>query len=189
MPGGQARGIGLPTVEALARYDVLRLGGDTDRHRLDELDAMLATPMSRALTTAARGLQQTNSEALSAAAETFAHLDQHLLAAEATTCAAGIYRKAGLASQAALARERAAALHRQCEGAVTPLLNREQISHVLTRREREVALLAVRHTSRTIATLLGLSIATVNNALARVYTKLGISSRAQLADLLNVSRE
>jgi DNA-binding CsgD family transcriptional regulator len=56
---------------------------------------------------------------------------------------------------------------------------------VLSRREREVALLAVNHSSRHIAERLGLSIATVNNHLARAYGKLGVTSRAQLAGLLD----
>lgn len=179
-----ARGIGLPTVEALARYDVLRLRGGGGCGRLDELDAAIGTPMSHALAAAARGLRQQNGAALSAAADAFADLGQQLLAAEAATCAAGLYRQAGLTSTAALARERAASLRARCEGAVTPLLEHEPISGVLTPREREVALLAVRHSSRTIAEQLGLSVATVNNTLARAYSKLGVSSRAQLAALL-----
>ncbi|MFG1704184.1 AAA family ATPase [Nonomuraea sp. M3C6] len=184
-----AAGIGLPTVEALARYDVVRLGGSNECHRLDELDAALGTPLSHALATAARGLKHLDGETLSDAALDFARLGQHLLAAEAATCAVRAYRQAGLVGKQALARERAAALRAQCEGAVTPLLNHERISHVLSRREREVALLAVRHSSRNIAERLGLSVATVNNNLARVYGKLGITRRAQLAELLDIPPE
>ena len=56
---------------------------------------------------------------------------------------------------------------------------------VLTPREREVALLAAgRASSRDIAVRLGLSVRTVDNYLSRTYTKLGISSRAELAALL-----
>ncbi|GAA4928102.1 DNA-binding CsgD family transcriptional regulator [Nonomuraea thailandensis] len=52
---------------------------------------------------------------------------------------------------------------------------------------REVALLAVHHSSRAIAQRLGLSVATVNNNLARVYVKLGVGNRAQLAALLDAT--
>ncbi|MFI6536982.1 AAA family ATPase [Nonomuraea sp. NPDC050547] len=183
----QALGLGLPTVEALARYDVVRLGGDGQCRRLEELDAALRTPMSHALATAARGLRKEDGEALSAAVDAFDRLGQHLLAAEVATCTARIHRESGLASKAALARERAAGLRARCEGAVTPLLSHERILRVLSRREREVALLAVRLSSRAIAAQLGLSVATVNNTLARAYTKLGISGRAQLAALLATS--
>lgn len=180
-----ARGIGLPCVEAMARYDVLRLGGEGECHRLDELDTALGTRLSRALARAAHGLKHADGEALSAATDAFAQLGHHLLAAETATCAVRAYRHAGLLGKATLALERAAALRSRCQGAVTPLLNHEHISAVLTRREREVALLAARLSSRAIAQRLGLSVATVNNNLARVYGKLGIGNRAQLAALLD----
>jgi DNA-binding CsgD family transcriptional regulator len=58
---------------------------------------------------------------------------------------------------------------------------------VLTPREREVAMLAAAQTSsREIATRLHLSVRTVDNYLGRVYAKLGVSSRARLATLLEV---
>ncbi|WP_171074262.1 LuxR C-terminal-related transcriptional regulator [Nonomuraea basaltis] len=50
-----------------------------------------------------------------------------------------------------------------------------------------MALLAARHSSRIVAQQLGLSVATVNNTLARVYAKLGISRRAQLAALVEAT--
>jgi len=56
---------------------------------------------------------------------------------------------------------------------------------VLTRREREVAdLAATGRSSRQIADELFLSPRTVDNHLQRVYDKLGISGRAELADAL-----
>jgi DNA-binding CsgD family transcriptional regulator len=58
---------------------------------------------------------------------------------------------------------------------------------VLTPREREVAMLAAAHiSSREIAARLALSVRTVDNYLGRVYAKLGVSTRAQLAALLDV---
>jgi DNA-binding CsgD family transcriptional regulator len=180
-----ARGIALPTVEASARYDLLRLGAGSEGHRLAELDTALGTPLSHALASAAQGLKHADGQALSDATDVLAQLGQHLLAAETATCAVRAYRQAGLAGRAALALERAAAWRGRCEGAVTPLLDHEHISAVLTRREREVALLAAHLSSRAIAQRLGLSVATVNNNLARVYGKLGVCNRAQLAALLD----
>ncbi|MEU4232124.1 BTAD domain-containing putative transcriptional regulator [Nonomuraea sp. NPDC026600] len=115
---GLARGIGLPSVEAMARYDVLRLGGEGELHRLDELD----TPMSHVLVRAAHGLEHADGAALSAATEALAQLGHHLLAAETATCAVPAYRHAGLADKAAMALERAASSLTRCQGAVTPLL-------------------------------------------------------------------
>ncbi|MET7338554.1 helix-turn-helix transcriptional regulator [Nonomuraea sp. NPDC005650] len=169
----------------MARYDVLRLGGDGEHQRLGELDTALGTPLSHALAKAAHGLRHADGEALSHATDVLAHLGHHLLAAETATCAVRACRRAGLAGKAALTLERAAALRARCRGAVTPLLDHEHVSAVFTRREREVALLAVRLSSRAIAQRLGLSVATVNNNLARVYGKLGISNRSQLAALFD----
>ncbi|MFD1536806.1 BTAD domain-containing putative transcriptional regulator [Nonomuraea guangzhouensis] len=121
---GLACGIGLPSVEAMARYDVLRLGGEGDLHRLDELDTALDTPMSRVLVRAAHGLEHADGEALSGATDALAQLGHHLLAAETATCAVPAYRHAGLADKAATGLERAASLRTRCQGAVTPLLMR-----------------------------------------------------------------
>lgn len=61
---------------------------------------------------------------------------------------------------------------------------------MLTPREREVALLAAAgHASRRIADRLNLSVRTVDNYLGRVYVKLGVTSRADLAPLLTPVRE
>jgi DNA-binding CsgD family transcriptional regulator len=55
----------------------------------------------------------------------------------------------------------------------------------LTAREREVALLAANgRSSREVADHLGVSARTVETHLARVYRKLGITGRSELADAL-----
>ena len=56
----------------------------------------------------------------------------------------------------------------------------------LTRREREVAIMAAkRHSSMQIADELGISVRTVDNHLARVYRKLGVPSRRELPAALD----
>jgi len=55
----------------------------------------------------------------------------------------------------------------------------------LTAREAEVArLVAAGATSRRVADDLGVSVRTVDNLLGRVYVKLGIAGRGELADAL-----
>ncbi|MGH3389306.1 MAG: AAA family ATPase [Actinomadura sp.] len=181
---GLARAVDLPTVEAAALYDRVRLGAAAPA-RLTELAAVLDTPMAVAVATAATGVGAADGDALTEAGSAFVALGQHLLAAEAFSAASHAYRQAGKRPSAALSLERAAGLRATCEGAMTPLLTRTPAIARLTRREREVALLAARHSSRQIAERLGLSITTVNNHLARAYAKLGISRRAQLAALLD----
>ncbi|GIU92740.1 MAG: LuxR family transcriptional regulator [Acidimicrobiia bacterium] len=68
--------------------------------------------------------------------------------------------------------------------AATPLLR--EAPAFLTPREAQIARLAGRHTSREIAEDLGISVRTVDNHLASVYTKLGISSREELAQVLEL---
>ena len=65
------------------------------------------------------------------------------------------------------------------------LLGMPQVAVPLTRREREIAtLVAAGRTSRAVADQLHLSVRTVDNHLGRVYDKLGVSNRAQLAEAL-----
>jgi DNA-binding CsgD family transcriptional regulator len=113
-------------------------------------------------------------------------LGYHLHAAELATVAARALRQAGQSSSAALVTARATAMRVKCPGARTPLLARDDLGDLLTPREMQVALLAGRHTSRHIAGQLGLAVATVNNTLARAYTKLGITRREQLRALLDI---
>jgi DNA-binding CsgD family transcriptional regulator len=108
-----------------------------------------------------------------------------MLAAEAAAVAARAHQAAGRDARANASRERAAGLAAACQDARTPALAPDAVTTVLTPREREVALLAAgRASSRDIAVRLGLSVRTVDNYLTRTYTKLGISSRAELAALL-----
>ena len=60
----------------------------------------------------------------------------------------------------------------------------------LTRREKEVAILAVRGlSSQDIADRLCIGVRTVDTHLARVYYKLGITGRSQLAGALSSTSE
>ena len=180
-----ARAADLPTVEAAARYDAVRLGSPAEQERLGELADRLGTPFTVALATAAKGIGAADGDTITQAGETFAALGHNLLATEALTAASRAYRQAGKHTRTALSVERAVQLRARCQGAKTPMLDLTQLTTLLTRREREVALLAATHSSRRIAEQLKLSITTVNNNLARVYAKLGISSRAELSALLD----
>jgi DNA-binding NarL/FixJ family response regulator len=76
-------------------------------------------------------------------------------------------------------------LAERCEGAQTPALATGSEPVALTKREREVATLAARGlASRDIAETLVVSTRTVENHLQRAYEKLGVRSRAELADAL-----
>jgi DNA-binding NarL/FixJ family response regulator len=118
-------------------------------------------------------------------AETFERIGAVLYAAEAAAAAAEIFRQEGRIGSAFGAGARARVLTEQCEGARTPALLALDASLPLTRREHEIAGLAARGLSnRQIAEHLVVSVRTVDNHLHRVYGKLGITRRAELAAIL-----
>ena len=128
------------------------------------------------------------SAALAAAAEAFAACGASLLAAEAGEAAAEGYRRVGDARAATAQQHRTAELRAACDGAVTPGLGRIDSPTPLTKRELEIALLAAKGlASKDIAAQLFVSVRTVDNHLARIYDKLGVSGRAALADALKAS--
>jgi DNA-binding CsgD family transcriptional regulator len=96
-----------------------------------------------------------------------------------------LHREAGQKGSASRSTARSLHLHALCEGASTPALRVLAHSDGLTRREREIAQLAAQgRSSPEIARDLVVSVRTVDNHLQRVYTKLGITSRAELASRL-----
>jgi len=112
-----------------------------------------------------------------------------LLAAEAATVAAEAWRQGGDSRKAAAATRAAEDSAARCEGARTPLLVEAPTAVVLTARQRDIALLAANGAaSRDIAEALHLSVRTVDSHLHSVYTKLGVSTRRQLAEALGVGR-
>jgi DNA-binding CsgD family transcriptional regulator len=108
-----------------------------------------------------------------------------LLAAEAYTAAARAYRAEGLARPASATSRMAAELIAACGDVRTPGLATGEVSERLTRRELEIAgLAAAGASSREIAARLVLSVRTVDNHLQNVYSKLGVTSREELAEIL-----
>jgi len=108
-----------------------------------------------------------------------------LLAAEAASAAAEAFRRAGDRRAAMAAQRRSSALAATCESAATPGLWHAAAAVPLSGREREIVMLAATGmASKDIADRLFLSVRTVNNHLQHAYTKLGVSSRAGLAQAL-----
>jgi len=138
-------------------------------------------PFVRVAATHAFALTLGNAPALLEAAERFERLGALLLAAEAAQQAATAYTAGGRDASARMAARRAVHLHARCAGAAAlPSPELEE----LTPREQEIARLAARLTSKEIAEQLVLSVRTVDNHLQRVYRKLGIVRREQLAGLI-----
>ncbi|HEX4101965.1 MAG TPA: AAA family ATPase [Pseudonocardiaceae bacterium] len=119
---------------------------------------------------------------LDQASARFESIGADLLAAEAANDAAVAWHASGLLRDARAAERRARMLIDRCEGASTPALHAVAGRVYLSRSQQDVALLAARgRSNREIADQLHCSIRTVETYLQHVYSKLGISSRDQLA--------
>lgn len=178
--------LGQRAPELVLRHDLLRLG-DTDQvDRLRKLAEHLEGPLAMACTLHAQAVRSRAPDDLAAAAEAFAELGAVVEAAELATAAGRAYGREGLAGRASALARRAEELRAACPGVQTPgLVALAPAGVELTRREREIAELAARGaTSREIGERLGLSHRTVENHLQRVYVKLGVANRTELAELL-----
>jgi DNA-binding CsgD family transcriptional regulator len=170
--------------EAWLRHEVARLGDAASvADRLEELGAVCEGALVPAYGFHARAAVRQDPEQLEEASRRFEATGALLLAAEAATSAGRAHQRARTQKAATANFARAAALARRCEGARTPGLLTTAAVVPLTEREREIARLAASGTtSREIAERLYLSVRTVENHLQSAYTKLGVASRAELAD-------
>jgi len=184
-----ARASGQHAVEAEALYDTVRLGHPAEAPpRLRELAGTLDGALVPALAAAAAAFGAPDGYQLDEAAATFGALGLRLHAAEAAGAAARAHCAQGRTALANAAGQRLAAFLDACPGARTPLLriNATETGTALTRREREIALMASSQlSSRAIAAKLNLSVRTVSNHLGRIYAKLGVAGRVELATRLD----
>ncbi len=187
----RARDAGMVVDEAIAHHCLVRSlpsnSNDraTHRDRLADLAALIDNPLTEVLAAHAAGLIDLDGEALERAATTFDGLGAGLLAAEAFADAAHAHGRQGNSRLAVAAGRRAAECAAKCERAQTPALGQLSVPTSLTAREREIALLASTGlTSKEIAGRLVVSVRTVDSHLARIYLKVGVTSRAALAAAL-----
>ncbi len=169
-------------------HDALRIDPEsTVAERLAGVAAASDSPLLAARAEHAAAVAAHDGEALERSAATLASLGLALVAAEAELAAADGFRRDGDQRRGQAAATRAELVLAGCEGARTPRSVRADTIVPLSNREREIALLATQGlTSRDIGERLALSVRTVNNHLQRVYTKLAISNRAELADALGL---
>ena len=142
--------------------------------------------LAEAMATHVTGMATGQAALLGEAADELADIGALLWAAEAAYAAADAARREGDPRMAAHWSRVATDWRGACETAVTPGLVADLAPVPLTRREREVAILAAAGLpAREIGERLYVSRRTVESHLARIYGKLGISSRSELAALLN----
>ncbi|WP_433686633.1 LuxR C-terminal-related transcriptional regulator [Micromonospora carbonacea] len=172
--------------EVLALHTATCLGDRSTVGRLVALTQQVDGPRARAAAAHAIALAAGDGDALQAAADTLDRMGDLLAAADAAAQATVTYRKAQRRGAAYRAEARVRRLIRGCEDVATPATRAAIHPLPLTDREREIGALAAQGMSnREIAHRLVVSVRTVENHLYRINTKLGISRRAQLADVLD----
>ncbi len=172
--------------EARVLHDIARLGQPgLVSARLAELAQIVEGVFVRALADHAAALVAGTGSGLEAAGRALDAAGASLLAAEAYLAAARAYRDAGLARPASATARLADSLIAACGDVRTPALATSRMTERLTSREREIAgLAAAGASSREIAAKLVVSVRTVDNHLQNVYSKLGVTSREELARIL-----
>jgi DNA-binding CsgD family transcriptional regulator len=171
--------------ELLTLYDLVRLGHpELAAERMAGLALTVGGRTTPLLIRHARAGADQAAEDLFAVAREFAVLGYQLFAAEAAAAAVRIFRAARDPRALAASTLMADVLAR-CDMMRTPVLL--AVQPALTVRERQVAELAAEGVrSREIADRLYLSPRTVENHLQRVYTKLGVNGRVELAPALRL---
>ncbi|MGW6217620.1 LuxR C-terminal-related transcriptional regulator [Streptomyces sp. NPDC055109] len=186
-----ARSRGHLSSEGLLLCDIARLGGAKDvTRRLIDLAQVSEGRFALARARMSHSLTSGNPTELMEVADLLESIGADLLAAEAAASAAAAWRRDGHSNRAFSADQRSQACRARCPGVQTPLLATTEAVACLTVREREIALLAATGiSSKEIAITLNVSARTVDNHLQHVFAKLNISTRRQLASVMNIARK
>ena len=174
-----------------AAHSAVRLGRAAEAvELLDRLAGVVDGPLAPIVARHARAVAAGNTDALAAVAAEFEDLGADLMAAEAFRGASNAYSRAGRGVLASSTARRCDELLAACGHPSSPALDAvAAVGEELTERERQVALLAARgRTSPEIAEELYLSVRTVDTHLSRVYRKLMVDGRHQLAEAMGIRR-
>jgi DNA-binding CsgD family transcriptional regulator len=169
--------------ESSARLGSTEVAAET-AHLAQRMEGPLACLVAAHATALAAGAAASG-EALDEVAERYDSLTFYLHAAECSAQASRAHARAGVPRRAAASAARAHDFLPEYSGPRPLCVALALAPAELTRREREVAMLAVTgRSSRAIANQLCLSVRTVESHLARVYSKMGITGRSDLAKTL-----
>lgn len=172
-------------IQALALHHAVRFGlAATVAPPLEDLTGRVDAPLIRELAAHARAAASGDGAGLARISHRLEDCGMLLYAADAALEAAAVHEHTGARRIAAEYRTRALALARECGLSGTPALDVLTLP-TLTAREEEVASWASRGlTNQEIADRLVVSVRTVEAHLSHVYTKFGITSRAELVAAL-----
>ena len=172
--------------EVACLHDLVRLGwADEVRDRLVAVLTGAEGELYALLRAHAAAVCDRSAAALGAVAEGFAEMGAWLLASEAAHAADEAARAAGDPRSAAAWGVKGEQWRARCDEVRSPGLVAASAPVPLTRREREVAQLAAEGLPRRdMAEQLYVGVRTVDSHLVRIYAKLGVRNRAELAQAL-----
>ena len=183
-----ARQCGMDAVEMRALHTAVRFGDRSQAPRLGELARALDGPLPEAIAAHARALADHDGQLLDDVAERFSSIGAMAFAADAAAQAA---REHARASARAKELESSARAHWLAGkfGLHSPAIDAATQPLPITDREREIAaMVAAGLSNRAIADRLSVSVRTVDGHLYRIFTKLNIQNREQLARLVRLNR-
>ena len=165
--------------------DLLRLGETAAAARARGVSDLVQGSLGEAVGLHAQAMISARGVDLERAASSFSRISFSLTAAELWAAASGAYRKEGLKARSTKAARRSYELAGLCEGAkIRGALLVDQVDP-LSRRQREVALLAAQGATNTeIAQSLSLSVRTVESHLYAAFAKLGLTGRDELRSVV-----
>ncbi|MEU2159373.1 helix-turn-helix transcriptional regulator [Streptomyces sp. NPDC019396] len=182
-----ARTIGHHCSEARLLTDLCRVGGQKQAaDRLERMAQDSSNQLTKIRSRFATAMHRSSPEDLMNSANECKAAGAFILAAEAASSAAGIWRHKGDSRRATASLRMMNQMKRQCEDVWTPgiFFSTEEVP--LTTRELEIALMVAEgHTNAEVAEKLVLSKRTVDNHLLSVFRKLGIETRRDLKEALS----
>lgn len=182
-----ARGHGQSGREVICLQTAIHFGHAQCAARLRELADQVDGPRAMVAARWGDGLRTGDGDALLAASEEFESLGDRLAAADTAAHAAQAFTRQSRRGAALTASLRATRIAADC-GAKTPATDAVATPLPLSRREREIAMMVAEGLSnRRIAEALVLSVRTVEGHVQRIFSRVGVNSRAELARLMTES--
>ena len=179
-----ARQSGMCAVEMRALHTAVRFGDRSHATRLGQLARILGASLADAIAAHARALADHDADLLDEVADRFSGIGAMALAADAAAQAAREHARAG---ERAKGLESSARVHWLAGkfGLHSPAIDAVTQPLPITGREREIAaMVSAGLSNREIADRLCVSVRTVDGHLYRIFAKLDIRNREQLARLI-----
>jgi DNA-binding CsgD family transcriptional regulator len=165
--------------------DLLRVGDASAAARARDVSDLVEGALGRAVGLHARAVVSRRATDLDQAAASYARMSHSLTASELWAAASAAYAREGLPAKSTKAAKKAHEMAGLCEGARLRSATPPDEVEPLSRRQREVALLAAQGaTNAEIARTLSVSVRTVESHLYAAFAKLGLTAREELSSVI-----